>query len=238
MMNLLKKYLNNIYFYLWILFSIIILYMFYAFFWSGVSNYMEFNNINEQMFIFYTYVLPITFSNVNLTFCFLLDALYISILLYPTISLIDYFFNQNPTTSMTRVNRKNWINNFININVIYSIIITLIYILLYKLFGEIYDFEIQLEFHNLNSLLPIIYKFLLSFIIVMIYIYSYIKTDNFALSVGFSIFFNILLQVIIKITFDISELIFNNYIYIICTFILLYILIIVLTIKKFKRRDI
>lgn len=238
MINMLRKFLNNKYFYLWTIALFIIMYMFYAFFWSSISNYMLFNEITDGIYIFYAYNLPMTFSNANIMFCLLLDVLYITILLYPSVSFVDYFFNQNSTTTITRIDREIWIKQFINVNLICSIVITIIYILLYYVLGNIHDIEIVLEFKSLDNFLPIIYKFLISFIVPLVYIYSYIKTDNPGISLGFSIFVNILLQVIIKISFDTSKLHFGNYIFTICILIVIYLMMRILSIKDFKRRDI
>lgn len=238
MMNMLKKFLNNKFFYLWTIVIIIILYMFYAFFWSGISNYMLFNGIKDEIYVFYAYTLPMSFSNANLLFCFLLDIMFITILLYPSVSFVDYFFNKNSTTSITRIDRNEWIKKFINVNIICSISITIIYILLYYILGNIHEFEIVLDFKSFNNLLPIIYKFIISSIVPVVYIYAYIKTDNPGVSLGFSIFANILLQVIIKISFNVEKMYFGNYIYTICIFIIIYTLLRILAIKSFKRRDI
>lgn len=238
MTRMLQKFINNKYFYLWSLLLIMILYMFYVFFKAGISNYMLFNGIENKMYIFYAYTLPMTFSNANYIFCILLDLLYITILLYPSVTLVDYFFNQNSTTSITRIKRKKWINQFMNINLICSAIISIIYILLFFILGELHNSEIVLEFETFNNFLPILYKILISLIIPLAYIYIYIKTDNPGLSVGFIIFINALLQTIIKITFDVKKIYFYQYVYVICLFIVLYMLIRILCIKSFKRRDV
>lgn len=238
MIKMLKKFINNKYFYIWLVLLLIILYMFYGFFWSGISNYMMYNGIEDKIYIFYAYTLPMTFSNSNHMFCILLDLLYITVLLYPSVSFVDYFFNQNATTSITRINREKWIKQFINVNLICSITIVTIYILLYYILGKIENVDVELGFKTMNDYLPIIYKFLISCIAPVIYIYTYIKTDNSGISLGFTIFVHILLQTIIKIMFDIEKLQFNNPIYYIGLFIVLYLLMRTLSIKSFKRRDI
>lgn len=238
MIKMLKKFINNKYFYIWLVLLLIILYMFYGFFWSGISNYMMYNEIEDKMYIFYVYTLPMTFSNSNYMFCFLLDLLYITVLLYPSVSFVDYFFNQNATTSITRISREKWIKQFINVNLICSITIAIIYILLYYILGRIENVDVELGFKTINNYLPILYKFLISCIVPVIYIYMYIKTDNSGISLGFTIFAHILLQTIIKIMFDIEKLQFNNPIYYTGLFIVLYLLMRSLSIKSFKRRDI
>lgn len=239
MMNMLRRFINNKYFYLWSIIIILVLYMFYGFFHASVANYMLWNQIEDnEMYIFYVYTLPMAFSNVNYMFCILLDVLYMTILLYPSVSFVDYFFNENSTTTTTRISRNRWIDEFISVNLLCSVLISAIYILLYYILGNIHDYEIILQFASLNNFLPIIYKTIISCIVPITYIYAYIKTDNAGLSLGFSIFVNIILQIIIKISFDVKKLYFGNSIYTILIFIVLYLLLRSLSIKSFKRRDI
>lgn len=238
MIKILQKFINNKYFYLWSILLLIILYMFYVFFTGTIGNYMLFNGIENEIYKFYAYTLPMTYSNANYMFCLLLDFLYLTILLYPVVSFVDYFFNQNSTTSITRIKREIWIKQFINVNLICSIIISIIYILLYYILGKVHGFEIIIEYKSLDNFLPIIYKILISCIAPIVYIFSYIKTDNPGISLAFTIFINIILQIIIKITFDISLLHFDNWYFCIGIFIVLYMLIRILSIKSFMRRDI
>ena len=92
MMNMLRRFINNKYFYLWSIILILVLYMFYGFFHASVANYMLWNQIEDnEMYIFYVYTLPMAFSNVNYMFCILLDVLYMTILLYPSVSFVNNF---------------------------------------------------------------------------------------------------------------------------------------------------
>lgn len=235
MINILKRFLNSKYLYILIIIFLIVLFLVYNPLLRYKSIYMENKTITDFIYLYYVFIIPMSFYEEGLGTCLILETMYISVLLYIVVSFINYFFNENATTTITRIDRETWIKSILNINLIFSILYSCIYILYYYLLCTINGISIVF---SVNNIIPVIYKILISISIPNIYIFVYIKTNNLLSSLGFSIFIDIIFQIIIRNYFNEQTLLFSNVIYIILFLILSYLTTRVISISSFKRRDI
>lgn len=235
MINIFIKLLKNKYFLIWLTLFVGILFFIYNPILNFKSEYMEIKEITNFIYIFYVFLLPMSFFEMGFTTCLILDLCYLSIVTYIVVNFINYFFVDSSSITLTRVDRKKWINNILKINILFSILISIIYILFFIILCISNDINISLEFKNF---VPIIYKLLITIIIPDIYLLFYIKTDSSVLSLGFFLITYICLELLIKATFNELSLSFSYPILLIILLITIYICVSLLILKLFKRRDI
>ena len=234
MTNMFKKFLKNKYFYIWILIFIIILYFIFNPILKFKGEYMEIKKIKDFIYIFYVFLLPISFYDMGFASCFLLDICYLSIIMYMVVNFINYFFVDSATTTLTRIDRNKWIHNILKINFIYSLFSALVYIIIFIILCLINNISVELI---INNIIPMVYKILITLIIPNLYLLFYIKTDSSIISLSFSSIFYILIELLIKGTFKELTLKFQYPIIIIMLLTLIYLSICSLVFKTFKRRD-
>lgn len=235
MINIFIKLLKNKYFSIWLILFIGVLFFVYNPILNFKSEYMETKGISDFIYIFYVFLLPMSFYEMGFTTCLILDLCYLSIVIYTVVNFINYFFVDSSSITLTRVDRKEWIHNILKINFLFSIMISIIYVLFFILLCILNGINISLEFKNL---IPIIYKIIITIIIPNIYLLFYIKTDSSILSLGFFSIVYICLELLIKTTFNELSLTFSYPILLIVLFIAIYICVILMILKLFKRRDV
>lgn len=235
MKNLFLKLLKNKYFMIWIILFIGILFFIYNPILNFKSEYMEEKSISDFIYIFYVFLLPMSFFESGFITCSLLDLCYLSIVSYVIVNFINYFFIDNSSTTLTRIDRKKWINSILKINFLFSIITSILYVLFFILLCISKNINIPFK---INNIIPIIYKILITIITPNIYLLFFIKTNSSILSLSFSSIIYILFELLIKTTFDELTLSFNYSIILIILLISIYIGINSLILKLFKRRDV
>jgi len=131
MRNIAIKFIKNKYFLIWMLFFIgILLFIFNPILYDK-TNYMQNKNITDYLYIYYVFLLPMSFYDMGFLTCFLLDIVYFSIISYISVSFINLFFRTSSSITIPRLSRQKWIKDVINLNLISSIIISLIYVIFF-----------------------------------------------------------------------------------------------------------
>lgn len=198
-------------------------------------EYMELHNIDNFIYLYYVFLLPITFYDMSVTTCMILDLCYFSIILYVIVNFIDYLFKRCSSTILTRINRDTLINKIIKLSCIYSFIMTLVYIVFFFILCWVNNINFII---NISILIPILYKLIISIILPNIYLFTYIFTDNNLLSTFTTALVYILLELLIRTTFDNSLLVFNNYLLVFIFLIVMCLVIIYLIKIYWQRRDV
>ncbi len=129
--------------------------------------YVETNNmiqskISDLNYIYYIYMLPMSFSELDFVLAISLEMVYLSLLVFSVSRLCNFFFGDTATTSILRVNKKKFIRKLFIVNAIISVIICALYFIFYLVLC--YFDKVDFTF-SINNLYPILYKFLLSLII-------------------------------------------------------------------------
>lgn len=199
------------------------------------TEYMDVKNIRDYLYVYYVFMLPMSFFDMGLLVCFMLDLIYLSIVFYLVVSIINCFFVNCSTSMLVRVNRDIWIKKIILYNNLYTLIISFIYILFFFVLCLVNDFVVVIDY---KLVLPMIYKVILSLIVNNILLLMFILSKSFLISISFSIFIFILLELIVKTTFSDSNLLFNYPLLMIIFLLVLLICIYKLIILNFKRSDI
>src|SRR5574344_1536585 len=199
MIKLFISFLKNKYFAIWVVFFIAILYFAYNPILHFKSIYMEENSISDVTFIFYVFLLPMSFYEMGFVTCLVLDLCFVSILSYIIVNFVNYFFVDSVSTTLTRVNRVKWIKNIFFINFIFSFIVSLLYIIFFLILC--YSKGLSLTFGLDSLIIIIIYKILITIIIPNVYLLFYIRTNSPIISLGFLNAIYIMFELIIKMTF-------------------------------------
>lgn len=235
MKHLFKKFIKNKYFIIWILFFILILFIIFNPLMQSKTNYMEIKKITDYKYLFYVFLLPMSFYDMGFASCIFLELTFFSILSYVSVSFVNLFFKETPTVTLLRLGRKKWIKDVTNLSLKYSIVISILYILFFYILCIKNDIVIDI---TLTMLIPMIYKILITCIIPIVFIDVFIETNNEYFSILISIVTSLFLQLIIRINFVEKTLEFKNNLTIITIFIILYYLMKKVSINIFKRRDV
>lgn len=234
MKRLFIYFLKNKVFIIWLTLFIIVLYLSFNPLLSFKYDYMNDNNITNIIYIFYVFMLPITFYEMGFVSCMIIDLCFVSILSYAVASFINYFF-ENASTTLTRIKRDKCVSGLYAINFIFSIFLTILYIVFFTFLCLKNNIEIIID---INVCTVISYKVLIAILIPNIYLFSYIKTNSSILSLSFTYLFYILLELLIKITFIESSLSFNFSIILLAFIIIIYLLLYKLSDNMLLRRDV
>lgn len=234
MKKLFLYFLKNKVFIIWLTLFIIVLYLSFNPLLSFKYDYMNDNNITNIIYIFYVFMLPITFYEMGFVSCMIIDLCFVSILSYAVASFINYFF-ENASTTLTRIKRDKCVSGLYAINFIFSIFLTILYIVFFTFLCLKNNIEIIID---INVCTVISYKVLIAILIPNIYLFSYIKTNSSILSLSFTYLFYILLELLIKITFIESSLSFNFSIILLAFIIIIYLLLYKLSDNMLLRRDV
>lgn len=235
MINLFKKFIKNKYFIIWVLFFLLILYFTFNPLMYDKTNYMNIKNITDYRYLYYVFLLPMSFYDMGFVSCIILELSCFSIVSYICVSFVNLFFKETSSVTITRLGRERWIKEVININLIFSIIVSIIYISFFYLLCIKNNIDIKASF---DMLIPIIYKIIIICIIPLVFINTFIKTNSEVSSILISLITDLFLQLVIRITFIEETLIFNYYFIIIILFLLFYYLMKRFSISIFKRRDV
>lgn len=234
MKKLFLYFLKNKVFIIWLTLFIIVLYLSFNPLLSFKYDYMNDNSITNIIYIFYVFMLPITFYEMGFVSCMIIDLCFVSILSYAVVSFINYFF-ENASTTLTRIKRNKCVSGLYAINFIFSIFLTILYIVFFTFLCLKNNIEIIID---INVCTVISYKVLIAILIPNIYLFSYIKTNSSILSLSFTYLFYILLELLIKITFIESSLSFNFSIILLAFIIIIYLLLYKLSDNMLLRRDV
>ena len=132
MKKLFIYFLKNKFFVIWLLLFFIVLYLSFNPLLSFKYDYMNDNSITNIIYIFYVFMLPLTFYEMGFVSCMIIDLCFISILSYAVASFINYFF-ENSSITLTRIKRGKCVNELYIINFIFSTFLTIIYIIFFSL---------------------------------------------------------------------------------------------------------
>ena len=199
------------------------------------TEYMQIRKITEYRYIFYVFLLPMSFYDMGFSSCMFLELSFFSIVSYISVSFINLFFRETSTVTLIRLGRDKWINELININLKFSIALSFLYIIFFYILCIKNNIVIDIE---LSMLIPIIYKIIIVCIIPLIFINVFINTNSEFASIIVSIVSDLFLQLIIKISFLETTLTFKYSFIIIPLLILFYYLMRKVSINNFKRRDV
>lgn len=235
MINLFKKYIFNKNFILWFLIFLILLIVIFYPMLNFKVEYMADANITDYIYVFYTYMLPMTFFDNGIVTSLMLDGCFLAIVCYISICYINLFFEDYSSITLTRINRSDWLNNIYKINLIFSLVVAIVYVCLFLIMCLINDLGITF---SSNIFIPILYKIMLAILIPNLYLLFYIATKNYAISLGFSFSFYIIFEILIKGTFNENLLTFNYWYLIFLYFIIIYFILYLFSKKLFLRRDI
>ena len=198
MIYLFNKFIKNKYFILFIILFLILLYLIFNPIMGSKMEYMDLNNITDNIYLYFVYILPFTFYNNATVSCLILDLSYFCIISYIGVYFVNYFFEDTATITLTRKDRNKWIKDIFKCIIIFATIISIIYSLYFSILCIFNTFIIKFK---IDLLIIIIYKILISIILSLIYILFYIKIKDILISLGFSYIISILYQLLIKITF-------------------------------------
>lgn len=235
MKKLFQKFIKNKYFIFWIILFTIILYIIFNPLLRDTTEYMQIRKITEYRYIFYVFLLPMSFYDMGFSSCMFLELSFFSIVSYISVSFINLFFRETSTVTLIRLGRDKWINELININLKFSIALSFLYIIFFYILCIKNNIVIDIE---LSMLIPIIYKIIIVCIIPLIFINVFINTNSEFASIIVSIVSDLFLQLIIKISFLETTLTFKYSFIIIPLLILFYYLMRKVSINNFKRRDV
>lgn len=235
MKHLLRRFIKNKTFIIWCLSIIFILYFLFNPLLASKTEYMLDKNISEYCYIYYAFLLPMSFYDMGFITCLLLELVYFSLIVYISVSFINLFFRETSSVTLTRMNRDKWIKDIININLKFSIVISLFYVLFfYSLcFINNVNFDITIQL-----IIPIIYKVIITCIIPLIFINVFITSDSEVISIIFSIVSSLFIQLVIKASFSERTVRFDYSLAIILMLICIYYLLKKVIINNFKRRDV
>ena len=116
MKKLLKKFVKNKSFIAWSLSILFILFFLFNPILSIKKQYMMFNNINDFCYIYYVFLLPMSFYDMSFIDCLFLELIYFSFIIYISVSYVNLFFRDTSSVTLTRLNREKWIKEIIGIN--------------------------------------------------------------------------------------------------------------------------
>lgn len=235
MINMFKKFIINKYFAIWILFFGLLLYFIFNPILSYKVPYMEEALISDYNYLYYIFLLPMTFYDRGFITSLLLEIMYMSIISYINVNYINYFFKTIASTTIGRIKRNNWIRQIFKINLIYSLLIGICYVMFY--YGLCIYNDIELT-GIITLLRPISYKLLITVMIPTLYTFCYVKTDSEIISLLFSFIVEIFLQLTIRMTLTEKPIIFNGFELVMVVLIILNLLLWKVTIDSFEGRDI
>jgi len=86
MKKLLKKFIKNKSFIVWCLSILILLFFFFNPVFSIKKQYMFFNNISDYCYIYYVFLLPMSFYDMSFINCIFLELIYYSLIMYISVS--------------------------------------------------------------------------------------------------------------------------------------------------------
>ena len=127
MISLFKKYILNKNFIIWFLLFIILLAIIFFSTLNFKIEYMNDKDILNYIYIFYVYMLPMSFYDNSLITSLMLDGCFLSIICYISICYINLFFSSYSSITLTRIDRKTWINKIFIINLLFSLFVSFIY---------------------------------------------------------------------------------------------------------------
>lgn len=235
MKKILIEFLFNKKFVFWILVMFLMMFLIYRPIINDKTLYMNVKNITDNSYLVNVFVLPLSFFDMGLFGCIVLDSLYLCILSYLVVSFVDFFFLTYSSVALTRIKRKKWLKYIIKVNILYSLFILLLYVGLFI----VLCFQSKIvNSININIIILIIYKILLTIIYPNLYLDFYLKTDNYIYSIFGAILCYVLFEFIIRATYIESIAKLKNSSLII-VFLILFILYLFRKLKiNFEGRDI
>lgn len=235
MINLFKKYLLNKKFIIWYLILFVAIYFVHSMVINEKLGYMSLKNIIDNIYLFYVLLLPLSFSDLALFGCLIIDCLFMCILFYMITNFTDLFFTTCSTITLTRIKRQKWLNKVFIINFIYTLILAISYIIFFIVI--LYKKDIITNFKTIY-LIPIIYKIILTTLLPNLYLAFYLKSDSIPISIIGSSTIYIFLELVIKFSFVEATVKFNYVGLIILLLILTFISLYYIIKSSFERRDI
>ena len=233
MKKIFLKIIKSPFYILWFFLTFGLIYYSYDMILSVKQELMLQMGITDNIYLFYSYLMPNAFYDGSMLFSFLLEFSYLSIILYVSIKFVDFIFIAIGSSIVPRIERKKLIKSVMILNIIYSIIIFLIFIFLLWYFFK----DIKFELTN-KILIVTIYKLLFTISLTLIYTYFYIQFDSSFLSMIFLFVYDIIIGILLNILFNLNKLKFNFSLIIILFFVLINITLYKLIIKLFERRDV
>ncbi len=235
MKEIFKSFLEDKKFYTWLCLFFFLLFFIFNPVLALKDAYMEVKNITDMLYIALVFLLPMSFYEMGLTSCILLDVSYLSLVFFVVIKFINYFFNEGSSCTLTRIKRDKWIKELFKINFIFSILISILYIAFYIVLCVLHEITIDI---NLTLIIGIILKILITILIPNIYLLCYIIMNSPFTSLLTSIVIYVFLEIIIKFNFIEESLTFKNVWFIFIIIIGLYISIYKTTKIIFKEKDV
>jgi len=101
MKKLLKKFIKNKSFIVWCLSILILLFFFFNPVFSIKKQYMFFNNISDYCYIYYVFLLPMSFYDMSFINCIFLELIYYSLIMYISVSYVNLFFRDTSSVTLT-----------------------------------------------------------------------------------------------------------------------------------------
>lgn len=105
MIIIFSKYIKNKYFIMWICLLIIVLYLIFNPLLSDKLKYMQENNMSDITYIFYVFLLPMSFYEAGILTCLKLDFSYICLMMYIVSCFINYFLVESSSSTLVRISR-------------------------------------------------------------------------------------------------------------------------------------
>ncbi len=235
MKSIFITYLSNKSFWLWSFFFFLALYFIYNPILAMKTQYMEIMNLKDISYLYYVFMLPMTFYELSFVSCIMLDLAYLSIIFYMVVNFVDFFFLESSSSTLTRIDRRDWIKKIFEINLFFSLLISILYISFFFILCTMNDITITLD---INIIVIICYKILLTLIIPNVYLLIYLIVNNPLISLLFSCSIYILFEILIKTTVDILSLKFNVPLIILFLLVLIYISTYQSIKYFFQRRDV
>lgn len=198
-------------------------------------DYANQKNILDSIYLFYVFLLPMSFYDMGFIVCFLLDVCFYSLNIYLIVKCLDYFLVKLSSSVVYKLTRKNLMKKIILYSQIYSLFLSIFYVIFYFVMCVKSDINITI---TSTLIIAIVLKILLSLISSIIYLFIYIKTRSSFLSLAFSFFSCIIFELFLKMMFDEITLSFRlNYLIIVFLFFI-YNITIILAKRCFERWEV
>lgn len=235
MIGIFERILKNKNFIVWLILFSFILYKTFDMIFYIKLYIMQENEITNNIYLFYSFMFPLAFSNNSLIFSAVADLAYLIIISYVVVNYVDYFLLTSKASTITRVDRKQFIKELTLINIVFSLIMFIIYLIAYFILTSTFEINITISF---SIIIPIILKLLLTILIPNIYLYFFIKTDNLLITTGFLLIIYVLDNIFLGLLFNNVTLTFNYVYLIILLLILINIFMYKSIVNSFIRRDV
>jgi len=219
---------------LFIIYIILMVFFFSPIFYNTV-HYMKENGISNLKYVFLVFMLPITFKDVSTIDCLILDICYFFMIIYVISRFIGMFMKRYATVTMIRIPRDKVINKIIKYNAFYAVVFATIYIGIFYIGCVINEISLNID---MEVIITIFYKYLITIMLPNMYLYNYIKFDDEMYATIFNYVVYVVLHLLIGFSY-VQELEIYKYTYIIIPlFIVLNLWIISMVKQEFIRRDI